>query len=68
MAEKIKVTVTVSRHCAREVNSAITKYLGGWIDPEEDDDFDDNVDRELERIGDVFEGAARKNKTINSSK
>ena len=64
MTDKIKITVTITRECASEVNSAITKYLGGWTD--EDDNFTDSVDKELERVGEVFEKASVNNKTITN--
>jgi hypothetical protein len=57
--DRIKITITVDRFIADEIESAIVKYIGSENYSDEDDE---HIVRGLEKAAEVFGRAYRNNK------
>jgi len=62
--EKIKVTFTCTREVAAEVHSAITLYSGLTQDVEDDRDNEEEIIKNLIKVGEKVFRSARMNKKV----
>lgn len=62
--EKIKVTFTCTREVAAEIHSAITLYSGLTQDVEDDRENEEDIIKNLVKVGEKIFRSARMNKEI----